>query len=83
MIENIDKSIHQIIKEKNDLINQTFYICFLKYMKSDTLCYGNVSFHDYYNMMEMKKISFNKKTKKILLLKKFCCDIANEIISYV
>ena len=81
MIENIDNSIHQIIKEKYNLIINTFHS--FKYMKCDILCYGNVSFHDYYNMMEMKKISFNKKTKRILLSKKFCFDILNEIISYV
>ena len=73
--------IHQIIKERYNLIINTFHS--FKYTKYDILCYGNGSFHDYYTMMEMKKISFNKKTKKILLLKKFCCDITNEIISYV
>ena len=73
--------IHRILSKKYNLICDTFYS--FKYTRYDIISYGNVSFHDYYTMMEMKKISFNKKTKKILLLKKFCCDITNEIISYV
>ena len=33
--------------------------------------------------LEIMVNNFNKETKRLLLLKKFCCDITNEIISYV
>ena len=33
--------------------------------------------------LEIMVNSFNKEIKRLLLLKKFCCDIANEIILYV
>ena len=37
----------------------------------------------YRDELEIMINNFNKETKRILLLKKFCCDITNEIILYV
>ena len=73
--------VHLIISKKKELIFETLHP--FGYNMYDILCYGNVSFHDCYTMMEMKKISFNKKTKRLLLLKKFCYDISNKIIYYL
>ena len=82
MTENIDiYAIPRIIRKKNELIFETLHR--FKYTMYDIISYRNGYLHNYHNIMVNKKISFNKKTKRILLSKKFCFDITNVIISYV
>ena len=40
-------------------------------------------FKIYRDELEIMVNKFHKETKRLLLLKKFCCDIANKIILYV
>ena len=82
MTENIvNNEIHRIIRKKNELIFETLRR--FNYTMYDIISYKNYYLNNYHNIMTNRKISFNKKTKRILLLKTFCSDVTNEIISYL
>ena len=48
-----------------------------------TYCRLFYHFKIFRDELEIMVNKFHKETKRLLLLKKFCCDITNEIFSYV
>ena len=83
-IENIKDCIF-LGQNKYRYIQQTFDKMFYVYWELNIKKHCKLFQHFKLYRDELQNMinNFNKETKRLLLLKKFCCDIANEIILYV